>query len=131
MGKGFALNQAGIDFSKAKAAKNERRIAKCLDSAAAPMTIEEVAIKTGVSRAACFNRLKAMAERGLVEELSERRARTGKGCTAVLWRICEGALDEIEFEMSREKKRSAQVMRAPFRHPQDIAFFGEYERVAA
>jgi predicted ArsR family transcriptional regulator len=118
-------NDAILKLCAETAAANERKVARVL-SRGGKMTMPEISEKTKLSRAATFQRLKSLEKRGHVKEVDERKARAGKGCTAVLWQLCEGALDELETERIQARERSRAVSAPVFRHPMDAAFFGEY-----
>lgn len=118
------------EFSLARAAQTERRIARVMAAAGKPLTVGEIAEAAKLARATCFKRLKALEERELAGEVSEKRPPKGKGHDGVRWVLLEGALQELEFEKSQEKIRVQQLGAQPFRHPQDVALFGEYRRAA-
>jgi predicted ArsR family transcriptional regulator len=118
-------NDAILKRCAEMAASNERKVARVL-SRGGKMTMDEISEKAKLSRAATFQRLKALQSRGHVEELGERKARPGKGCTAILWQLCEGALDDLEMERVQAKERSRAISAPAFRHPMDVALFGDY-----
>jgi predicted ArsR family transcriptional regulator len=121
---------SAIAHSKSIAEANERRILRVLEKGGVDLTADEISDRSKISRAATFQRLKSLLSRGLVVELDARKPRSGKGCTAILWRIVDGAIEEFDLQKERAAIRSEAITAPVFRHPQDIAFFGDYRRAA-
>lgn len=107
---------------RAKRDATDRLLLSAIEESDDPLSEAQLAERTGLVRATVEKALHRLRNHGLVRKCAERR-RVGRfGNLACVY--------ELGDEGSTFPKRSPVKFTA-FRHPMDIAFFGEYERRAA
>lgn len=106
--------------AKAQRDATDRRVLDVL-GLSAPLSEAQIAKAIHVVPSTVEKALTRLRRNGFVRKCSERR-RVGRfGNLAYVYELG----DEAESEVKR-----APIVFAPFRHPMDVALFGEYRRVA-
>lgn len=106
---------------KAKRDETDRRILMALEESDDPLSEAQIAKKIDMAQSTVEKALHRLRSNGFVRKCAERRRAGRFGNLACVYELG----DEAETAIVR-----APVMFTPFRHPQDVALFGEYRRAA-
>lgn len=122
-----------------------RDLMRVLDQSAQPLTRQEIAAKSGYTEVVCWRILDEAIKRGFVMLGEKKRICLGKGNRRKTYVRAPKKLPrpkpvtpkteqrkKIDIADRERIKRAEEALKQPaFRHPLDIAFYGEYQRKVA